>query len=57
MLFRGKARVENYQIEQQCVTVEGAEQRSHREIPGKVSHRLWKCREVARAGVFPEVLK
>lgn len=57
MPFRGKARVENYQIEQQCVIVEGAEQRSHREIPGKVSRRFWERREAARAGMFPEVLK
>ncbi|MXQ84428.1 hypothetical protein E5288_WYG020863 [Bos mutus] len=55
MLFRGKARVENYQIEQQCVTVEGAEQRSHREIPGKILGFL-KSRSVMRLSVCSSVL-
>ena len=36
---------------------EGAEQRGRREISGKMSHRFWKRKEEAKAGVFPEVLK
>lgn len=36
---------------------EGAEQRDHKEISGKMSHRFWKRKEEAKAEVFPEVLK